>query len=37
LLLKAWIDKDHIRRKVEEEAIEQKKKEIRDFITRKVE
>jgi hypothetical protein len=36
LLGKTWIEKDHIRRKAEEEAVENKKKEIRDFIDRKI-
>jgi hypothetical protein len=33
LLGKTWIEKDQVRRKAEEEAIEQKKKELRDFMT----
>jgi hypothetical protein len=33
---KNWIEKDHIRRKVEEEATENKKQELRDFIARKI-
>jgi predicted phage tail protein len=33
---KTWIEKDQIRRKEEEEAIEKKKKELRDFIARKI-
>jgi hypothetical protein len=37
LLGKTWIGKDQIRRKVEEEATEHKKQELRDFITRKLE
>jgi hypothetical protein len=37
LLGKTWIEKDQIRRKAEEEATKQKKKELRDFITRKIE
>jgi hypothetical protein len=37
LLEKTWIEKDHIRRKEEEECTEQKKKELRDFITRTIE
>jgi hypothetical protein len=37
LLGKSWIEKDNIRRKVEEEAIEKKKQELRDFIARKIE
>ena len=36
LLGKTWIEKDQIRRKAEEEATEKKKKELRDFITRKI-
>jgi predicted phage tail protein len=36
LLGKTWIQKDQIRRKVEEEAIEKKKQELRDFIARKI-
>jgi hypothetical protein len=36
LLGKTWIEKDQIRRKVEEEATENKKKELRDFIARKI-
>jgi hypothetical protein len=31
-----WNEKDQIRRKEEEEAIEQKKKELRDFIAKKI-
>jgi mevalonate kinase len=37
LLGKTWIEKDQFRRKAEEEATKQKKKELRDFITRKIE
>jgi galactokinase len=37
LLGKTWIEKDYIRRKAEEEATEQKKQELRDFIARKIE
>ena len=37
LLGKTWIEKDQIRRKAEEEATEQKNKELRDLITRKIE
>jgi hypothetical protein len=33
---KIWIQKDHIRKKIEEEATEKKKKELRDFIARKI-
>jgi hypothetical protein len=36
LLGRTWIEKDKIRRKAEEEAIENKKIELRDFITRKI-
>jgi hypothetical protein len=36
LLGKTWIEKDQIRRKVEEETTEKKKKELRDFIARKI-
>jgi hypothetical protein len=36
LLGKTWIEKDQIRRKAEEEAIKKKKKELRDFISRKI-
>ena len=35
LLGKTWIEKDQIRRKVEEEAIKKKKQELRDIIARK--
>jgi hypothetical protein len=31
-----WIKEDQIKRKVEEEAIENKKKELRDLISRKI-
>jgi hypothetical protein len=34
LLGKTWIEEDQIRRKAEEEAIEKKNQELRDFITR---
>jgi hypothetical protein len=37
LLGRTWIEKDQIRRKAKEEAIEQKKKELRDLITIKIE
>jgi hypothetical protein len=37
LLGKTWIEKDHIWRKAEEEATEQKKQELRDFIAKKIE
>jgi hypothetical protein len=33
---KTWIKKDQIRRKAEEEAVENKKQELRDFIARKI-
>jgi len=33
---KTWIEKDKIRRKEEKEATEKKKKELRDFIARKI-
>jgi hypothetical protein len=36
LLGKTWIEKDHIRRKQKEEDIEQKKKEPRDFMARRI-
>jgi hypothetical protein len=36
LLGTTWIKKDQIRRKVEEEATEKKKKELRDFIARRI-
>jgi hypothetical protein len=36
LLGKTWIEKDQIRRKVEEEDTENKKQELRDFIARKI-
>jgi hypothetical protein len=36
LLGKTWIEKDWIRRKAEEEAIENKNQELRDFIARKI-
>jgi len=36
LLGKTWIEKDKLRSKVEEEATEKKKKELRDFIARKI-
>jgi hypothetical protein len=37
LLGRTWIEKDRIRRKEEEEAIDQKKKELRDFMARRIE
>jgi hypothetical protein len=36
LLGKTWIEEDQAKRKVEEEATEKKKKELRDFIARKI-
>jgi hypothetical protein len=36
LLEKTWIEKDQIRKKAEEEVTEKKKKELRDFIARKI-
>jgi hypothetical protein len=36
LLGKTWIEKDQIRRKQEEEALEQKKQELKDFMTRRI-
>jgi hypothetical protein len=36
LLGKTWIEKDRIRRKVEEEATKNKKKELRDFVAIKI-
>jgi hypothetical protein len=36
LLGKTWIEKDHIRRKQEEEDIEQKNQELRDFMARRI-
>jgi hypothetical protein len=36
LLGKTWVEKDQIRRKQEEEALEQKKKELRDFMARRI-
>jgi hypothetical protein len=36
LLGKTWVEKDWIRRKAEEEAIEQKKEKLRDFIAQKI-
>jgi hypothetical protein len=37
LLGKTWIEKDQVRRNTEEEATENKKQELREFITRKIE
>jgi hypothetical protein len=36
LLGKTWIEKDQMRRKQEEEALEHKKKELIDFMTRRI-
>jgi hypothetical protein len=36
LLGKTWIEKDQIRRKQEEEDLEQKNKELRDFMARRI-
>jgi hypothetical protein len=36
LLGKTWIQRDHIQRREEEEAIEQKKKELRDFMEKRI-
>ena len=36
LLGKTWIEEDQIRRKAEEEATKNKKKELRDFIARNI-
>jgi hypothetical protein len=36
LLGKTWIEKDHIRRKQEEEALEENKKELRDFMAKRI-
>ena len=36
LLGKTWIEKDQIRRKAKKEATEKRKKELRDFITRRI-
>jgi hypothetical protein len=36
LLGNTWIEKDQIRRKVQEEATTKKKQELRDFIARKI-
>jgi hypothetical protein len=37
MLGKPWIEKDQIESKAEEEATEQKKQELRDFIAKKIE
>jgi hypothetical protein len=36
LLGRTWIERDHIRRKEEEEAIEQKNQELRDFMAMRI-
>jgi hypothetical protein len=36
LLGKPWIDRDRARRKEEEEVLEQKKRELKDFMTRRI-
>ena len=36
LLGKTWIEKDQIRRKQEEEALEKKKKTLRDFMAKRI-
>jgi hypothetical protein len=36
LLGKIWIEKDQIRRKEEKEALEQKKQELMEFMTRRI-
>jgi hypothetical protein len=36
LLGKPWIERDHARRKEEEEVLEQKKQELKDFMTRRI-
>jgi hypothetical protein len=36
LLGKPWIERDQARRKEEEEALEQKKQELKDFMTRRI-
>jgi hypothetical protein len=36
LLGKIWIEKDYIRRKEEQEALEQKKQELMEFMTRRI-
>jgi hypothetical protein len=36
LLGRTWIERDQIRRKEEEEAIEQKKQELRDFMAKRI-
>jgi hypothetical protein len=36
LLGKPWIERDQARRKEEEEVLEQKKQELKDFITRRI-
>jgi hypothetical protein len=36
LLGKPWIERDQARRKEEEEVLEQKKQELKDFMTRRI-
>jgi hypothetical protein len=36
LIGKPWIDRDQARRKEEEEVLEQKKQELKDFLTRRI-
>jgi hypothetical protein len=36
LLRKPWIEQDQARRKKEEEVLEQKKQELKDFMTRRI-
>jgi hypothetical protein len=36
LLGKTWVEKDQIQRKKEEEALEEKKKELRDFMAMRI-
>ena len=36
LIVKPWIDRDNARRKEEEEVLEQKKQELKDFMTRRI-
>ena len=36
LIGKSWIDRDQARRKEEEEVLEQKKQELKDFMTRRI-
>jgi hypothetical protein len=36
LIGKPWIDREHARRREEEKALEQKKQELKDFMTRRI-